>query len=180
MALAWLRVGNVGAVAGCSRRHSRLLELVSSVSSLVTKPLVGIVHFEVIEVIDLILDFIVPPHQIGRVWRHQSLRITARLGEDRETPGSCMAHYPTDHRRGVSAGTAGVGGTSGRGRHQGGRNNWGPVRARTRRTLLFLKGGSNLRRSPSVPHVTPQLARTHRPPPCAVPPFLELTPKSAH
>ena len=67
---------------------------------------------KVIEVIDLILDFIVPPspHQIGRVWRHQSLRITARLGEDRETPGSCMAHYPTDHRRGVSAGTASVGG----------------------------------------------------------------------
>ena len=25
-------------------------------------------------------------HQIRRVWRHQSLRITARLGEDRESP----------------------------------------------------------------------------------------------
>ena len=51
---------------------------------------------EVIEVIDLILDFTVPPHQIRRLWRHQGLRITARFGEDRGTPGACMAHYPTD------------------------------------------------------------------------------------
>ena len=70
----------------------------------------------VIEVIDLIVDFTVPPHQIRRVWRHQSLRITARLGEDRETPGACMAHYPTDHRRGVRVGEAGAGGTRERGR----------------------------------------------------------------
>jgi len=71
---------------------------------------------EAIEVIDLFVDFTVPPHQIARVWRHQSLSITARLGEDREPPGACMAHYPTDHRRGVSAGTAGAGGTSERGK----------------------------------------------------------------
>ena len=54
---------------------------------------------EVIEVINLILDFIVPPHQIRRLWRHLGLRITARLGEDRESPSACMEHYPTDHRR---------------------------------------------------------------------------------
>jgi hypothetical protein len=72
--------------------------------------------FEVIEVIDRILYFTVPPHQIGRLWRHQGLRITAQLGEDRESPGACMAHYPTDHRRGVSAGKAGAGGTCDRGR----------------------------------------------------------------
>ena len=71
---------------------------------------------EVIEVIDLILDFTVPPHQIRRLWRHPGLRIKARLGEDRQRPGACMAHYPTDHRRGVGAGKAGAGGTSGRGR----------------------------------------------------------------
>jgi hypothetical protein len=28
-------------------------------------------RLEVIEVIDLILDFTVPPHQIRRLWRHQ-------------------------------------------------------------------------------------------------------------
>ena len=50
---------------------------------------------QVIEVIDLILDFTVPPHQVRRLWRHQGLRITAQLGEDSETPGACMAHYPT-------------------------------------------------------------------------------------
>jgi hypothetical protein len=69
-----------------------------------------------IEVIDLILDFTVPPHQIRRFWRHSGLRIIARLGEDRENPGACMAHYPTDHRRGMSADKAGAGGTSERGR----------------------------------------------------------------
>ena len=94
---------------------------------------------EVIEVIDRIVDFTVPPHQIRRVWRHQSLRITARLGEDRETPGACMAHYPTDHRRG-GAGNASAGGTSGRGGHQGGRNNCGPVRTNQKNVVDFKRG----------------------------------------
>ena len=78
--------------------------------------LVRMGKIEAIEVIDLILDFTVPLHQIRRLWRHQGLCIKARLGEDRESPRACMAHYPTDHRRGVSAGTAGAGGTSERGR----------------------------------------------------------------
>ena len=43
-------------------RHTRALFLSLSLSlSLV---------LEVIEVIDLILDFTVPPHQIRRLWRH--------------------------------------------------------------------------------------------------------------
>ena len=45
---------------------------------------------EVIEVIDLIFDFTVHPHQKRRLWRHQSLGITAPEGEDRESPGLCM------------------------------------------------------------------------------------------
>ena len=82
-------------------------------------------QYEVIEVIDFILDFTVPPHQIRRLWRHQGLRIKARLGEDWESPGACIAHYPTDHRRGVSADKAGAGGTSGRDRQNGGTDYWG-------------------------------------------------------
>ena len=52
----------------------------------------------VIEVIDLTVDFTVPPDQIRRVWRHQSLRITARLAEDRETPGAhgALAYGPQE------------------------------------------------------------------------------------
>jgi len=46
-----------------------------------------------------------------------------------KTDSACMAHYPTDHRRGVSAGKAAAGGTGERGRHEGGRNNCEPVRA---------------------------------------------------
>ena len=64
----------------------------------------------VIEVINLIFNFTVSPYQIRRLWRHPGLRIKAQLGEDQESPGACMVHYPTDHRRGVSAGTAGAGG----------------------------------------------------------------------
>ena len=52
----------------------------------------GTLIIEVIEVIDFILDFTVPPHEIRRLWRHPALRIKARLGEDRESPGACMAH----------------------------------------------------------------------------------------
>ena len=44
------------------------------------------ISLRLIEVINLILEFTIPPHQIRRLWRHQGLRITARLGEDLESP----------------------------------------------------------------------------------------------
>jgi hypothetical protein len=40
---------------------------------------------EVIEVIDLILDFTVPPHQIRRLWRHQGLIRRASMASIRRT-----------------------------------------------------------------------------------------------
>ena len=65
--------------------------------------------FEVIEVINSIFDFTVPSRQKQRLWRPQSLGITAAYGEDRESPGLCMP-LPTYHGGGVSVGKAGVGG----------------------------------------------------------------------
>ena len=78
------------------------LPVAANIPGVVADELVGAL-FEVIEVINFIVDFTVPPHQIRRVWRHQSLHITAQLGEARD--------YPTGgfgFGWGVSAGRAGV------------------------------------------------------------------------
>ena len=51
---------------------------------------------EVIEVIDLILDFIVPPHQIRRLRRHQGLRFHSTIGGNPRCMHGALPHGPQE------------------------------------------------------------------------------------